>query len=64
MAIFNPIHAPKGYAPVAQPWGVGMCDPIPRVSSRLTSRWSPGPDGRQVWRWSVTDAAALKPSRL
>ncbi len=57
MAVFNNIRTPPGPTPAAQPWGAGTRDHVPTASSRLTSHWSPGPDGRQVWRWSITDAA-------
>ncbi len=57
MAVFNNIRAPHGPTPVDPSGRVGTPDHIPTASSRLTSHWSPGPDGRQVWRWSIADAA-------
>lgn len=57
MAVFNPFRAPRGTTAIAQTWGGATRDPVPTVSSRLTSRWSPDLDGRQVWRWSVVDPA-------
>lgn len=56
MAIVDLIRAPRGAAPAAPSWDTGIRDHVPTVSSRLMSHWSPDPDGRQVWRWSITDA--------
>nr|CRY97958.1 hypothetical protein [uncultured prokaryote] len=55
MAVFNPARTPHGAMSVAQPWAADARDHVPAVSSRLTSRWAPDSDGRQVWRWSITN---------
>jgi hypothetical protein len=57
MVIFNPFRAHRGARSALRPWGADARDHVPTVSSRLTSHWSPDPDGHQVWRWSVVAPA-------